>query len=244
MTGVALRAVRADGTPCVLKLRFPEEGEPATEGAALRHYGGGAAVTLIADDMARCALLLERCTPGTPLLDEPDDFATTVIAGLLAELWSPPPVGHPFGTLASVAERWVATIAASAAFDRSLRDETVGLLRELVADAGSPVVLHTDLHAGNVLRAERRRWLAIDPKGLVGERAFDCAALLRDRATADRVPRRLAIVTELLGVDPARVRGWALAQSVEGAVWSYRTGDMAGGDAFASAARLIAALPR
>jgi len=43
------------------------------------------------------------------------------------------------------------------------------------------VVLHQDFHSGNVLRATRERWLAIDPKPLVGEREFAAASLLRDR---------------------------------------------------------------
>ena len=46
---------------------------------------------------------------------------------------------------------------------------------------GEPVVLHQDLHGGNVLRAQREPWLAIDPKPLVGEREFDTASFLRDR---------------------------------------------------------------
>jgi streptomycin 6-kinase len=34
------------------------------------------------------------------------------------------------------------------------------------------VVISTDLHAGNVLGAEREPWLAIDPKPFVGDPAY------------------------------------------------------------------------
>src|SRR2546421_2905134 len=37
------------------------------------------------------------------------------------------------------------------------------------------LVLATDLHAGNVLHAEREPWLVIDPKPFVGDPAYDAA---------------------------------------------------------------------
>jgi streptomycin 6-kinase len=242
MTSVAMPVARDGGGRYVLKLRFPEPGEPLAEGAALRHYGGGAAVQLVAEDLGRHALLLERCDPGTPLLTQPDDFATTVIAGLLAELWSPPPPGHPYITMAAMGQRWIETIGACTTLRKPLRDKTLGLLHDVTNDPGRDVVLHSDLHAGNVLRAARRPWLAIDPKGLAGEREVDCAPVLQDRVTPERAPRRMAIVTELLGVDPVRVQAWALGRAVEGAVWCYRVGDIAGGDALLAQAEVIAVL--
>jgi streptomycin 6-kinase len=240
VTALVLRAWR-DGAPCVLKVRFPEP-DSAGEAAALRAYGGGAAVALLESDEARTALLLERCEPGGALFaEQSEDVRASVVADLLAELWVPVVPG--LSSLAETGERWLARIGAAAAFDAALRSEACGVLRDLLASPGEQVLLHGDLHAGNVLAATRRPWLAIDPKGEAGERAYDCAALLRDRATPSGVPRRLAILTERLGLDPARVRGWALAQAVEGAVGCYECGDVAGGDAFAEAARIIAALP-
>jgi streptomycin 6-kinase len=244
VTALALRVQCADGTPAVLKVRYPDDDEPVAEGAALRHFGGRGAVALLAEDEPRTALLLERCDPGTPLLDGPDDECARVVAGLLGALWSPAPEGDAYEPLSVRAARWIESVEAARDFDAELRDETLGVLRDLavVADDDA-VVLHGDLHAANVLRAAREPWLAIDPKGRAGDRTYDCAALLRDRATPETVPRRFAIVREVLGVDPERVRGWALAQAAEGAVWSYRFGDVAGGDEFAEAARLIARLP-
>lgn len=65
--------------------------------------------------------------------------------------------------------------------------------------------------------------------------------MLRDRATPAVAGRRLAVVREVTGLDPARLRGWALAQAVEGAAWSYDVGDRASGDAFVVAAESPAA---
>ncbi len=240
-TALALRATRADGTPCVLKVGVPDEWSKP-EAAALRHFGGGAAVTFLAADADRFALLLERCDPGTPLTAEPDDVATTVIAGLLRELWAPPPEAHLFRVLSRDCEGWAATVRGSDVVDARLRDETLDLLGWLAAAVPDPVVLHGDLHAANVLRARRRPWLVIDPKGAVGDRAFDTAAAIRDRAAPDLVPRRFAILTETLGLDPARVRGWALVQAVEGAAWSAQAGDVAAVAPYVEAATIIAGL--
>lgn len=231
-------AVRADGTPCVLKVRVPDE-DSSYEGAALRHYGGGAAVALLAEDVARDALLLERCDPGTPLLREPDDVVATVVAETLGELWSPPAPDHGLRRLRDLAPSWAATMAACDAIDARLREEAIDLLRDLPDDRPE-VVLHGDLHAANVLRAARRGWLAIDPKGLVGEATFDVAAVIRDRPAPGLVERRAAILTDVLGLDAARVRGWTLVQCVLAAAWRY--GAVEGFGDFLDAAALVRAL--
>jgi streptomycin 6-kinase len=237
-TALAVRVRRADGTPCVLKLCCPEP-DPAPEAAGLRAFGGRAAVRLYAEDVPRRALLLERCEPGTPLLAAvADDEATRVMCGLLPDLWQPATDGY--ATTTEVANRWAATLSGALSVPARLRDEALDLLGGLASYDGPPVQLHGDLHAANVLRATRRPWLAIDPKPVVGDPAFDAAALLRDRVTAANAGDRLSIVAETLGLG-ARPRGWALAQAAEGAVWSYRVGDVRSGDAFVVAAEVLAA---
>lgn len=239
-TSLALRALRSDGTPCVLKVRFADEWTEHA-GAALRAYGGGASVALLAEDTERDALLLERCEPGTSLLAEPDDVATRVIAELLPELWRP--AGAPFMRLPDAAVRFAARVRESAVLDPALRDETLEVLDWLTPDVAEPVLLHCDLHPGNVLRAERRPWLAIDPIPSVGDPAYDLASVLRDRAAPELVPRRYAIACEVTGLDPARVRGWALVQSVEGAAWCHEVGDTRNYADFLLAAGCIRRLP-
>jgi streptomycin 6-kinase len=81
-------------------------------------------------------------------------------------------------------------------------------------EAGDGVVLHQDLHGGNVLKG--RDWLAIDPKPLVGEPAFDLASLLRDRrpTTHGRIRRRLDLLTAETGTDRERAREWGIAHAL------------------------------
>jgi streptomycin 6-kinase len=92
----------------------------------------------------------------------------------------------------------------------------------------APVVLHGDLHHDNIVAATRAPWLAIDPKGVVGEPAYETGALLRnpmpqllampDPARLTR--RRVDQLAGELGFDRARIRGWGLAQAVLSAWWS------------------------
>jgi len=82
---------------------------------------------------------------------------------------------------------------------------------------GSPAEGFRIPHGGNVLRAERSPWLAIDPKPLVGEREFDLASLIRDtreRVNEQLVRRRLDLLSELLGLDRERMRCWALVHAL------------------------------
>ena len=217
----------AEGGRAVLKLNFPEP-ESEHEADALEHYGGHGAARLLAHDPERRALLVERCEPGTQLWAvEPEEEANRIAAGVLAELWRPAAAGHPFRPLAREAERWAEELprdsdAAGRPFERALLERAVASLRELGPTQGKQVVLHQDLHGGNVLASRRRPWLAIDPKPLVGEREFDLASLLRDRreqlatdpAPLRRMRRRLDQLSSELSLDRERVRGWALAHAL------------------------------
>lgn len=107
-------------------------------------------------------------------------------------------------------------------------------LVELATSQGEQVLLHQDFHGGNVLRAERSQWLAIDPKPLVGEREFDAASLLRDRrwelvlpAGEQIVQRRLEILAAELGLDQERMRLWGIAHALAwGISWAKVEKDM------------------
>ena len=76
------------------------------------------------------------------------------------------------------------------------------------------VLLATDLHAGNVLAAQRMPWLVIDPKPFIGDRAYDATQHLcncRDRLNADPMGT-IRRVARLLDVDHERVRLWTFAR--------------------------------
>ena len=220
-------ATLRDGSPAILKLAFPEP-ESATEADALAAWSGRGAVRLLAREKARSALLLEQCVPGSKLWAEADETrASEIAAGVLRRLWRRPHGDHPFRLLTDVAAGWEESIPAAwdrhgRPFERSLLDLVLDLLRDLRSSQPEVVILHQDFHGGNVLAAEREPWLAIDPKPLVGERAFDAASLLRDRRAelardpqpARTIARRLDLLSGALEVDRERMRGWGIVHAL------------------------------
>jgi len=216
-----------DGSTAILKINIPHE-ESEHEADALRHWDGRGAVRLVADDRSRNALLVERCRPGWQLWAVADEEeGNRHAAAVLRRLWRPAPDEHSFRPLSDAAACWAEQLPlrwrqTGRPYERSLLEEAVDFLREAGPDQRDPVVLHQDFHGGNVLRADREPWLAIDPKPLVGEREFDTASLLRDRRwelrrepqPEGRLRRRLDHLHAELGLDRARMRGWAVAHAL------------------------------
>ena len=175
---------------------------------------------LFAHDPAERALLIERCVPGTPLGDAYDDESVAVAAAVMRRLWRTPPDDVPWRRLEDEAERWLVELPerwelGGRAYERRLLDAALDALRTLGPTQEEVVLCHQDLHGGNVLRAEREPWLAIDAKPIVAEPAYDTVALVRDAdPTLAAVRRRLDLLSELLGLDRERMRGWGIAKSL------------------------------
>jgi streptomycin 6-kinase len=209
-----VRVTTPDGTPAVLKVAWPHR-ETEHEAAALQRWDGEGAIRLLAHDADDDALLLERAEPGHSLLASPADVAAGEIMRLVQRLAVP--VGGPFTLLEDEAAHWAEGLRAGRTADAELADHALGLIDDLLPTPGPPVLLHQDLHAGNVLAAEREPWLAIDPKPLAGEKAFAVAPLVRDHTlghTREAVRRRLDRACEQLDLDRERARGWTIVQTV------------------------------
>jgi streptomycin 6-kinase len=234
---------RGDGTPepVVVKVVDDREDE-ARAWVALRHFAGRGAVRLLAH--ADGASLLERALPGQALVALTsagrDDEATAILCDVAAALHAPrlddDLLAHGFPTVADWGrgfDRWLA--AGAPLLPRALVDRAAALYAELAASQDAPRLLHGDLHHFNVLRDDARGWLAVDPKGVIGERAHEPGAMLRnpvgaafDRAlTASTAvaARRAAIAAERLALDRRRVLAWGFAQAVLSAVWSWEDGE-------------------
>ncbi len=220
----------------VLKLNAPSHVEAEHEADVLACWRGIGAVRLLARDDERGALLLERCRPGAMLAGSGADELSIQLE-LLDRLPGDPPPGHPFRLVADEADRWADDLPrrweeGGRPLERSLLDEAVDVL--LSVDRGARRLVNQDLHAWNVLKAEREPWLVIDPKPLVGEREVDGVGPLRNAGFAgDRALVRgwLDGLAEL-GMDRERLRGFGLAHALAWAVepdgrWSERSIDAA-----------------
>jgi streptomycin 6-kinase len=208
-------ATLANGERAVLKIGMPHmEADHEIEG--LRFWNGEPTVNVIASDDRLGAVLMERCEPGTSLRAAPETGQDVILAGLLRRLWRAPAAPHPFRPLAVMLSQWSEETRAGA--DRwpepGMVRDGLQLFDELSRPAPGDVLLATDLHAGNVLRARRDAWLVIDPKPFVGDPAYDATQHLlncpgRLRRSPDRTIDRFA---DLLGVSAERVGLWTFAR--------------------------------
>jgi streptomycin 6-kinase len=224
-------AVRSDGTEVILKLGMPHP-ELTSEIKALSLFAGRGCVRLLEADQDRGALLLESLKPGLSLRTVvDDDEATRIAAGVMRRLWRPAPPDHAFAT----AGKWALGLekmrlhfeGGTGPLPKDLVEKAEGLSRELLGSMDEPALLHGDLHHENILSAERQPWLAIDPKGLVAEPAYETGALLRNLwphrlaqpRPAQAIARRVDLLAEEIGFDRARILAWGLYQAVLAAWW-------------------------
>jgi streptomycin 6-kinase len=224
--------VRRGGEPLVLKL-VGAAGDELLASPAYDYFSGRGAVKLVAQDGR--ALLLERIAPGHALTEMvvagDDDGATAVLCDVMTALHRD---AVPPAELATV-EDWGADLSQDHPPDSplplALVSRAAAVFDELCRSQGPRVCLHGDLHHDNVLFDAKRGWVAIDPKGVIGERAYECGALLRNPtedaarfADPTIIDRRVRIVCERLGLDRPRVIGWCFAQAVLSAVWALQDG--------------------
>jgi streptomycin 6-kinase len=201
-------------------VHLPDDVESVNDIDALLFWDGRGAVRLLDYDRELRAMLLERCVPGTPLGQDYDDESLAIAAGVLRRLWRSPSDDVQWRRLDDVAQHWLADLPLryerhGRPFQRRLLDQALDALRTLAPTQEDVVLCHQDLHGGNILRAQREPWLAIDAKPIVAERAYDTVALVRDEpVTLAQVRRRLDVLAELLELDRERMRGWGIAKHV------------------------------
>lgn len=221
-----LLPVRFRGVPAMLKVATQEE-EKA--GAALMGWwqGEGAARVLAHEG---AGLLLERAEDGVALADLSrqgrDDDASRIICAVVSRLHAPRP--GPLPALTGLPQ-WFQGLEACAEANGGLFSLAAATARALLASPRDVGVLHGDIHHHNILDFGPRGWLAIDPKGLWGERGFDYANLFcnPDAETAtppERFSRRVEVVAAASGLAPRRLLQWVLAWAGLSAAWHLEDG--------------------
>jgi streptomycin 6-kinase len=213
-------------------LKAPRSADEQAGARLLAAWRGLPVVTLVAGDDE--VQLLEYLEPGTPLEAEVaslgDAAALRIVADLAAALHSsrvpvegiPDVWSHGASLAHSSGPQWLA-----ADLWRDARSTYDALAQTQVQVA----VAHGDLHHGNVLRDARRGWIAIDPKGVRAELAFELACALRNPVSClpawlhdACVQRRLEMVSARAGVPAQRLAGWAFSQAVLSAIWGVEDG--------------------
>ncbi|MFI9027272.1 aminoglycoside phosphotransferase family protein [Streptomyces sp. NPDC053560] len=230
-----------DGTPAALKFPLPGRPGAEAEAAALARWDGWGAARLLQADLDSGALLIERLRGGVSLRSLPEAKALLEAAGTVRRLWVPPTEGHPFETLAARTDAAVDLLRERGAAVPSaapLVDEAAELRRALPADASEEVLLHGAFRQGKVLAGHRTPWLAVGPRPVLGERAYDLVGLVLDRmedlaagtGAAAAARRRVTKLADSLDVDRDRLRGWTLIGAVEAGLRAATTDDRARGE--------------
>jgi streptomycin 6-kinase len=219
---------RRDERRVVLKIVKREDDEWRA-GEVLRAFSGrGAAVVL---ECSPGALLTERLTPGTSLVTVVqagrDDDATKIIAQVIDSMsLLASPSNCPALQNWGKGFDWYAA-SGDSQIPKQLVDRAKGIFTELEGSQTNTRVLHGDLQHSNVLFDDEAGWVAIDPKGVVGEREYEIGAALRNpREVPDLIgdpaviERRIDQYVAVLSLDRARTVGWAFAQAVLSMIWT------------------------
>ncbi|WP_406453064.1 aminoglycoside phosphotransferase family protein [Streptomyces sp. NBC_00876] len=222
----------ADGCRAALKLQTVDE-ETAGEPVALRVWGeaSAGAVELLAHDAVTGTMLLERLDGHRALSGVADvREAVRVVAESLAGLTAVrAPAGCGLRGLGDAAARMLGAAPGTARLladegERRLVLDCAAAVREVAGEPGDRL-LHWDLHFGNVLAGPGGRWVAIDPKPLVGDPGFELFPALANRFDASAVGRRFDLLTEVLGLDRGRARAWTLGRVLQNACWGGESGE-------------------
>jgi streptomycin 6-kinase len=218
----------------VLKAFKPDSDEAPSARYLTLHKGRGTVRVLDSDDRA---ILLERIAPGTMLrtlpLEGRDDDATHIVCDTIEKLQSAKadPAGWPGHDLQFSV---VGTGYAIPPLSEDIAARAAAMFRDLEASQPARVLLHGDLHHDNILFDTTRGWLAIDPKGEVGELAYELAAPLRnplERVTEFVTPAHMDRRVQIY-----RVLGWCFARNCSAALWhANRTPESERGKVWAAA---------
>lgn len=244
-----LAVLTEEGIPAMLKIAHTEEEERG--GELLAALDGHGAARLLRRDGE--AALIERATGPGDLVQlvraGHDDEATRIICEAAAVIHgaSASVLGGDAPPRLIGLRTWYRHLFALADDLGPLHRRGAEFAAALLDDSRDEVVLHGDLHHGNVLDFAERGWLAVDPKALLGERAFDYCNLLcnpsHERALAPgRLERQFAIVVEAAGLERDRLARWLVSWSALSSTWFALDDDEAHAESAAAIGELATAL--
>lgn len=222
--------------PAALKILKPALADDERRGGALLNwYGGEGAVTVFDVDGDTVFMeWLDGVPLGEAVRKGRDEEATVAFAGVVAHLHKPRAEPAP-EDLIPLRQRFRALFDTDVrAWPHTARDlyaRATGIAIRLFDRPAAQIPLHGDLHHDNII-SSGRGWLAIDPKGLIGDPAYEVANAFQNPVGAEKLaaePRRIASLADAfskrLGFDRKRVLGWAAAHTALSACWHIEDGN-------------------
>lgn len=218
-------------SPAMLKVAH--EADEIFGAAVMDWWEGDGAARVIAIDGT--AMLMERAVGTRSLVqmvrEGGDDAASKIICAAATHLHTPRP--RPMPPLKPL-DAWFEALEPGAGKYGGIVRTAHQAFETLVRDSREVAVLHGDLHHENVLDfGPDRGWLAIDPKGLLGDRGYDFANIVCnperdfDLVTSHgRILRQVGVIAKEADYDRQRLMLWLLAYTGLSAAWILDDGDI------------------
>ncbi len=223
--------VYRDDLPLVLKILTPLGQIDEADGAiALRHFSGKGAVELLGYDKgAHLVSYIDGRSLNSIVTGGQDDQATEIVCDVLDLLHNSSPE-LPQG-LTSMEQNFESLFAHAKRGDFELLSEAAKIASHLLSSGQERIVLHGDVHHKNIFESSTHGWLAIDPKGLIGERTYDYANIFYNPDDSPEIverPERITSVCSIFSrrfdIDPSRILKFAFAYGCLSACWEIDDG--------------------
>jgi len=223
-----LLPVQYKSMPAMLKIATAIEEQ--TSGQLMVWWDGQGSAQVHAHDSN--ALLMERAMGGYSLIKmaahHKDEEATRIICKVVSHLHAQTNKATIPSTLTPLSDWFSALYKASQKYE-GVFYKSMKIADELLNNPQEVVVLHGDIHHGNVLDFGVRGWLAIDPKGLVGERGYDFANIFCNpnmgiATKPGRLEQQINIVSNATGLNRHRLLKWVLSYAGLSAAWHLEDG--------------------
>lgn len=210
--------------PIILKIG-PDSKAFAKEATCLKAFAHSSAAKVIADDVGM--IIMQRAVPGTTLkhyFSASETQATEALCSIIKELhFANVPKNHNFYYVNELLK----TLDKELDIPNEILSKARLLRDELLNSTKKEVLLHGDLHHDNILK-NGDGWLVIDPKGFIGDPAFELAAylcnpipeLLQEDNAREIIASRIKLLAEQLDIPEQRITDWLYVKSVLCWAWS------------------------
>ena len=232
--GWIYQVFQRDGAPAALKILGPETRDAELRGASLLAWyeGEGAVNVLDATEDAILMEWVESNSLGSAVRAGHDGDAALALCGLVQDLHKPR--GHVPEDLLPLRTHFNALFETEVTHwpntARDLYARAVGIALQLFDRPVAPVPLHGDLDHDSIFAADRG-WLVIDPRGLIGDPAYEVASLFLNPcdlttlcAEGGRIDRLSRTFAERLGFERKRILGYAVAHAALTGCWHLGNG--------------------
>lgn len=230
------RVQTKNGEDLVLKIGFPGDEEFLREVKALRIYNGNGAIKILKEDLDNSVILLEACIPGNPLHTlNNEEKEILIFTNICKRIWAKVPEDSSFAKLADEGKYFDWYFKNVKKAQKHLPQDLVLKAQEkfnyLINTQKELYLLHSDLHHDNILSSDRG-WLAIDPKGLIGEREFEPSTFIlnpykrfKENETLinhEFFAKRIELIANTLRFDKDRIAAWAFIKQILALIWSLQ----------------------